>query len=349
MKYLHGGEVSQARISSYCEGFGVDIERGLCHIEFMTYRVAFQMDPMEGVNIDTDTSFALALEAQNRGATLFEYGPEHLSYDQGRIIARARPMRVQKVKGNHVSFDRRRRIDLAEDVDVVWMRQDPPFDMAYITAAHLLERLKGQTLVCNDPEWVRSCPEKIVPLDYPDLIPPTLISRDQVEIDAFREQHGDIILKPLYGNGGAGVFLVRKGDSNYLALLEMFFENSREPIIAQAFVKDVAKGDKRIILIDGEIAGGFNRKPAKGETRSNLHVGGTAEKITLTDRDREICARIGPMLYERRQILVGIDVIGRVMTEINLTSPTGVNELKAFTGVDAVAMAWDAIENRLKP
>ena len=318
------------------------------HIGPMTYRIAFQMDPMEGVNIDTDTSFALALEAQNRGYTLYEYGPEHLSYDQGRIVARARPMRVQNVKGDHVRFEPRRLIDLASDVDVVWMRQDPPFDMAYITAAHLLEMLEGDTLVCNDPKWVRSCPEKIVPLEFPDLIPPTLISHDRSAIDDFRAQHGDIVLKPLYGNGGAGVFVVRADDGNYSALLEMFFERSREPIIAQAFLKDVKNGDKRIILIDGEIAGGFNRRPAEGEARSNLHVGGTAERIALNARDREICARIGPMLHARGQILVGIDVIGNYMTEINLTSPTGVNELKAFSGVDAVAMAWDAIERRLK-
>ncbi len=314
----------------------------------MTYRVAFQMDPMEGVNIDTDTSFALALEAQNRGATLFEYGPEHLSYDQGRIIARARPMQVRDKKDDHVSFAPRRELDLAKDVDVVWMRQDPPFDMAYITAAHILEMLEGKTLVCNDPKWVRSCPEKIVPLEFPDLVPPTLISRDRKAIDSFRAKHKDIILKPLYGNGGAGVFMVRAGDSNYDSLLEMFFNISREPIIAQAFLKEVKGGDKRIILIDGEIAGGFNRVPAKGKVRSNMAVGGQAEPIELSKRDIEICERIGPMLKQRGQILVGIDVIGDYLTEINLTSPTGVNALKSFTGVDSVALAWDAIEKRLR-
>lgn len=313
----------------------------------MTYTVAFQMDPMEGVNIDTDSSFALAMEAQARGATLYSYAADQLSYNVGRVEARARSMTLRSEHANHVTFGDETILDLATDVDVVWMRQDPPFDMSYITAAHILEMLEGKTLVCNDPKWVRSCPEKIIPLEFPDLIPDTLISRDKISIDAFRAKHKDIILKPLYGNGGTGVFLVRDGDSNYTALLEMFFEGSREPIIAQAFLKDVAKGDKRIILIDGEIAGGFNRKPAEGETRSNLHVGGTAEAIILTETDKKICAAIGPMLKERGQIFVGIDVIGDKMTEINLTSPTGVNELKNFTGIDAVAMAWDAIERRL--
>ena len=305
------------------------------------------MDPMEGVNIDTDSSFALGMEAQKRGYDLFSYGPEQLSYNQGIVQARARPMVLRRQKGNHVSFGDEILLDLAKDVDVIWMRQDPPFDMSYITAAHILEMLEGQTLVCNDPKWVRSCPEKIVPLEFPDLIPDTLISRDKQAIDDFRAKHKDIILKPLYGNGGAGVFRVREHDSNYTALLEMFFERSREPIIAQAFLKDVASGDKRIILIDGEIAGGFNRRPAKGETRSNLHVGGTAEAIKLSAADKKICAAIGPMLKQRGQIFVGIDVIGDKLTEINLTSPTGVNELKHFTGVDAIAMAWDAIETRL--
>ncbi|MCF6220027.1 MAG: glutathione synthase [Robiginitomaculum sp.] len=306
------------------------------------------MDPMEGVDIDADSSFALAMEAQGRGAVLYSYGAEQLSYNAGRVEARARPMTLRREKGNHVTFGDEVILDLAVDVDVVWMRQDPPFDMSYITAAHILEMLEGKTLVCNDPKWVRSCPEKIIPLEFPDLIPDTLISRDKTSIDAFRAKHKDIILKPLYGNGGAGVFLVRDGDSNYTSLLEMFFESSREPIIAQAFLKDVSKGDKRIILIDGEIAGGFNRKPAKGETRSNLHVGGTPEAITLSKSDLKICATIGPMLKERGQIFVGIDVIGDKMTEINLTSPTGINELKRFTGIDAAALSWDAIERRLQ-
>jgi len=306
------------------------------------------MDPMESVDIDADTTFALAEEAQARGMTLFEYGPEHLSYNAGRIEARARPMTVRRDYGNHVSFGERALIDLANDVDVVWMRQDPPFDMAYITAAHLLERLKGRTLVVNDPEWVRSCPEKILPLDYPELIPETLISRDRIALDAFRDKHKDIILKPLFGNGGEGVFLVKRDDANYSSLMEMFMMRSREPIIAQAFLKDVVKGDKRIILIDGEAVGAINRIPQEGEARSNMHVGGEAVPTELSETDLKICQAIGPMLKDRGQILVGIDVIGDKMTEINNTSPTGVQELKRFSGIDSVGLCWDAIEAKLK-
>lgn len=311
------------------------------------YRVAFQMDPMEAVDIAGDTTFALALEAQVRGATLFEYGPQHLVYDQGRVMAHARPMRLQAKVGDHVAFEPRRLINLADDVDVVWMRQDPPFDMAYITAAHLLERLKGTTLVANDPEWVRSCPEKIVPLDYAHLMPPTMIARDKVAINAFRAQHGTVIIKPLYGNGGAGIFKIKSDDSNYSSLLETFFEMSREPVMVQAFIPEVSAGDKRILIIDGELAGGFNRVPQKGETRSNMHVGGSAQPVDLTPTDIAIAEELGPMLRDRGQILVGIDVIAGKLTEINLTSPTGVHELKRFTGVDATAMCWDAIERRL--
>ena len=313
----------------------------------MTLRIAFQMDPMETVNIDADTTFALAEVASERGYELFEYGPEHLAYNEGKIQARVRPMKVRREQGNHVSFEDRRLIDLAKDVDVVWMRQDPPFDMAYITAAHMLERLKGDTLVVNDPEWVRSCPEKIVPLDYPHLMPETLITRDKQAIDDFRAKHKNIILKPLFGNGGAGVFLVKAGDSNYSSLMEMFMESTREPVIAQAFLKDVSKGDKRIIIIDGTAVGAINRIPLKGETRSNMHVGGTPVPTELTETDMVICNAIGPMLKERGQILVGIDVIGDKMTEINITSPTGVQELKRFSGVDAAALSWDAIEKKL--
>ena len=313
----------------------------------MTLRIAFQMDPMEEVDINADTTFALAEVAANRGMSLFEYAPEHLAYNEGRIQAFARPMKIRREAGNHVTFEDRRLIDLENDIDVVWMRQDPPFDMAYITAAHLLERLKGKTLVVNDPEWVRSCPEKIVPLDYPDLMPETLITRHKPAIDTFRAKHKNIILKPLFGNGGAGVFLVKQDDSNYSSLIEMFMESSREPFIAQAFLKDVSKGDKRIIIIDGVAVGAINRVPQKGETRSNMHVGGTAVPTELTADDIRICDAIGPMLKERGQILVGIDVIGDKMTEINITSPTGVQELKRFSGVDAAALCWDAIERKL--
>lgn len=305
------------------------------------------MDPMETVNIDGDTTFALAEVAAARGMQMWEYGPQHLSYNTGRVEAFARPMTVRRERGNHVTFGPRELINLATDIDVVWMRQDPPFDMAYITAAHILERLKGDTLVANDPEWVRSCPEKILPLDYPELMPATLITRERRALDAFRAEHKDIILKPLFGNGGAGVFRVKSDDSNYSSLIEMFMESSREPVIAQAFLKDVSKGDKRILIIDGVAVGAINRVPQKGETRSNMHVGGTAVPTELTESDMRICDAIGPMLKARGQILVGIDVIGDKMTEINITSPTGVQELKRFSGIDAAALCWDAIEGKL--
>ena len=302
---------------------------------------------MEDVNIDGDTSFALAEVAQERGYTLFTYGPQDLSYNIGRITARARPTFVQRNQSQPAQFGATRVIDLEADIDVVWMRQDPPFDMAYITAAHLLERLEGKTLVVNDPKWVRSCPEKILPLDYAHLMPPTLITRDPAEIDSFRAKYKDIILKPLFGNGGAGVFRVKPGDPNFSSLKEMFLEGTREPVIAQAFLKAVSKGDKRILIIDGEAVGAINRVPQKGETRSNMHVGGTAVKTQLTTSDRVICDAIGPMLKARGQILVGIDVIGDKMTEINNTSPTGVQELKRFSGINASALSWDAIERKL--
>ena len=311
--------------------------------------VAFQMDPMETVDINGDTTFALAETAQARGWTMWEYGPEHLTYDRDRILARARPMTVQRDPSQPAIFGERELIDLAIDIDVVWMRQDPPFDMSYITATHLLERLEGKTLVVNDPKWVRACPEKILPLDYPELMPATLISRDRQAIDAFRAEYKDIILKPLYGNGGAGIFRVKENDPNYSSIFEMFMESSREPVIAQAFLPDVSKGDKRILIIDGEPVGAINRIPQKGETRSNMHVGGKAVKTELTEDDLRICRAIGPMLKERGQILVGIDVIGDKMTEINITSPTGVQELKRFSGIDAVASCWDAIATRLNP
>jgi glutathione synthase len=310
-------------------------------------RIAFQMDPMEGDDINADTTFALAEEASSRGYELYEYSPEHLIYNEGQVQARARKMQINRNGKDHVIFEERKLINLALDVDVVWMRQDPPFDMSYITATHLLERLCTHTLVVNDPKWVRACPEKILPLDFPELMPETLITRDRPSIDKFRSKHKDIILKPLYGNGGAGVFLVKEGDSNYSALIEMFIENSREPLIAQAFLKDVEKGDKRIIIIDGEPVGAINRIPQKGEMRSNMHVGGLATSTDLTASDLHICKAIGPMLKDRGQILVGIDVIGDKMTEINITSPTGVQELKEFTGIDAAALAWDAIERKL--
>ncbi|MEO1475014.1 MAG: glutathione synthase [Pseudomonadota bacterium] len=310
-------------------------------------RVAIQMDPLEKVDIDADTSFALAEAAQSRGATLHVYHPFDLSYAEGRVIARARPVTVQRVADTPGVFEAETLIDLAEDIDVVLMRQDPPFDMSYITACHILELLGDRTLVLNDPAYVRGSPEKLFPLLYPELMPPTLISRDEAAIAAFREAHKDIILKPLYGNGGAGVFRVKEDDSNYASLMEMFLERSREPIIAQAFLPDVSEGDRRIILIDGAAVGGINRRPRPGETRSNMHVGGTPEPYELTETDRAICDTIGPELKRRGQVLVGIDVIGDRLTEVNVTSPTGIQELKRFSGVDAAALFWDAVDRRL--
>ncbi len=313
----------------------------------MSLRVAVQMDPLEDVDIDADTTFALMETAAARGHALWVYGPDDLSYEEGHILAHARPARVQRVAGTPGLFAAPERIDLAEDVDVVLMRQDPPFDMAYITACHLLERVAGKTLVLNDPAQVRSSPEKLFPLLWPQIIPPTLISRNVAEIKDFRRRHRDIILKPLYGNGGAGVFRLREDDSNFSSLLELFLERSREPLIAQAFLPAVSEGDKRIILVDGEPVGAINRRPKPGETRSNLHVGGTAEPSELSRADREVCEAIGPELKARSLALVGIDVIGGRLTEINVTSPTGVQELRRFSGIDACAAFWDGVERKL--
>lgn len=310
-------------------------------------QVAVQMDPVQSVDIDGDTSFAMLEEAQSRGHACLVYQPEHLSYVEGRVQARVRPVTVRRKHGDHVNLGPERVIDLAKQTDVVLMRQDPPFDMAYITAAHLLEQVQGETLVVNDPAWVRSSPEKIFPLMFADLMPPTMISRDEQAIAQFRAKYKDIIIKPLYGNGGAGVFRLKPDDSNYSSLLETFFEISREPVMVQAFLPSVAQGDKRIILIDGELAGGFNRIPQKGETRSNMHVGGQAAAVELSPRDLEICKRIGPELRRRGLLFVGIDVIGGQLTEINVTSPTGVRELERFTGINATALLWDAIEGKL--
>lgn len=313
----------------------------------MSLRLAVQMDPIESVDVDADTTFALMEEAQARGAQMWVYSPNELSWNEGRVLARARPVRVKHVQGEHADLGDEVMLDLAKDIDVVLMRQDPPFDMAYQTAAHILEGLQGQTLVLNDPFWVRSSPEKIVSLDYPDLIPPTLISRDIQAIKDFRAVHKDIIIKPLYGNGGAGVFRLKPDDGNLNSLLEVFFAASREPVVAQAFLPAVEKGDKRVILIDGEPVGAINRVPQKGETRSNMHVGGRAEASGLDEDDLRICAMIGPMLKKRGLVLVGIDVIGGKLTEINVTSPTGVQELKRFSGIDACARFWDVVSKKL--
>jgi glutathione synthase len=309
----------------------------------MGLRVAIQMDPIGGIDIDADSTFRIAEEAQERGHALFYYTPDRLSFHTGRIMARGWPLTVRRVKGDHFSLGEEAEIDLATQ-DVVWLRQDPPFDMGYITTTHLLEHLMPATLVVNDPFWVRNAPEKLLVLRFPDLIPDTLIARDLSALRAFKRTHGDIILKPLYGNGGAGVFRLDPNDRNLASLHEMFAGLSREPLIAQQFLPDVSKGDKRIILIDGEPVGAINRVPAEGETRSNMHVGGRPEPVGLTARDREICARIGPVLREKGQVFVGIDVIGDYLTEINVTSPTGLQELERFDGVNVTARIWEAIE-----
>ncbi len=309
-------------------------------------KIAFQMDPIGDVDINADSSFRLAEEAQARGHDLFFYGPDMLAYQEGRITARGQDMTVQRVAGDPAILGPLRDVDLG-DFDVIWLRQDPPFDMHYITATHLLDRLAGQTLVVNDPFWVRNYPEKLLVLDFPDLTPPTTIAHDLDTIKAFKQKHGDVILKPLYGNGGAGVFRLDRNDRNLTSLHELFTGFSREPLIVQKFLPDVAAGDKRIILVDGEAVGAINRVPARGEVRSNMHVGGRPEKAGLSARDHEICEAIGPLLREKGQVFVGIDVIGGYLTEINVTSPTGIQELERFDGVNIAGRIWDAIEARL--
>jgi glutathione synthase len=309
-------------------------------------KIAFQMDPIQSVNINADSSFRLAEEAQARGHELFFYSPDKLAYDEGRVVALGQWFTVQRVQGDHVALGPEVLVDLAE-VDVVWLRQDPPFDMHYITSTHLLDRLKGRTLVVNDPFWVRNYPEKLLVLDFPDLTPPTMIARDLGMIKAFKARYGDVILKPLYGNGGAGVFRLDAQDRNLSSLHELFTGFSREPLIVQKFLPDVSAGDKRVILVDGEPVGAINRVPAEGETRSNMHVGGRPEKIGLSERDLEICARIGPLLREKGQVFVGIDVIGTYLTEINVTSPTGIQELERFDGINVAEKIWQAIEGKV--
>lgn len=309
----------------------------------MPLRIAVQMDHVATVSIAGDTTFALSLEAQRRGHELFHYTPDRLSLRGGKVSAWAEPMQVRDVKGGHFTLGEQQRLDLG-DVDVVLLRQDPPFDMNYITTTHMLERIHPKTLVVNDPAWVRNSPEKIFVTEFPDLMPETLITKDPREVAAFRKEFGDIIVKPLYGNGGAGIFHLAEADRNLASLLEMFGQMFREPYIVQRYLKDVRKGDKRIILIDGEPVGAINRVPSETDSRSNMHVGGRAEATELTDREREICARIGPSLRERGFVLVGIDVIGDYMTEINVTSPTGVREVKKFGGADIAAIFWDAVE-----
>jgi glutathione synthase len=312
----------------------------------MSLAVAIQMDAIEPIDINADSTFDLAEEAQRRGHRLCHYLVRDLSLKTGRVMAWGRTLEVRREIGNHASIGPLEELDLAQ-MDVVLMRQDPPFDMAYITATHVLEHIHPKTLVVNDPASVRNAPEKLFVTHFPDLMPPTLITANGDEIKAFREAHGDIIIKPLFGNGGAGVFHIQPGDENLSALIEMFTERSREPIIAQGYLPAVRRGDKRIILVDGEAVGAINRVPAEGEARSNMHVGGTPLKSELTERDREICRTIGPVLKEQGLIFVGIDVIGDYLTEINVTSPTGIQECGRFDGTNLAGSIWDAIERRL--
>ena len=309
----------------------------------MTLKVAVQMNPVEGINIDTDTTFMMMLEAQARGHRLWVYTPERLALEDGRVTARGRDLTLQAVSGDHHRLGAFEVRNLAE-MDVVLMRQDPPFDMAYISAAHFLELIHPATLVVNDPAEVRNAPEKLFVTRFPGLQPPTLITSDAEAIYGFRARHGDIVLKPLYGGGGSGVVRLKADDPNLDALLELHAMIGRDPVIAQKFIPAISKGDKRILLVDGEPVGAINRIPADGQVRSNLARGGRAEAVSLTARDTEICAAIGPELRARGLLFVGIDVIGDYLTEINVTSPTGAQQLKRFGGPDAAVRLWDRIE-----
>ena len=320
-------------------------------------RVAVQMDPIESINIDADSTFALMLEAQSRGHELWHYEVRHMALKEGagrpgdgkrleRLFARGHRVKVARRHGAHYEFGAMETIDLGA-MDVVLMRQDPPFDMAYITATHMLEHIQPHTLVVNDPASVRNAPEKILVTHFPDLMPPTLVTWDTKAIRDFRTEYHDIIVKPLFGNGGAGVFRIKPDDENLGSLLEMHFARSREPLMVQRYEPAVRQGDKRIILVDGEPAGAINRVPAAGEARSNMHVGGRPEKSPLTDRDREICAAIGPTLRDQGLLFVGIDVIGDFLTEINVTSPTGLQEIARFDGVHIEKLIWDSIEAKV--
>ncbi|HYF52648.1 MAG TPA: glutathione synthase [Salinarimonas sp.] len=312
----------------------------------MTLTVAVQMDPIQRIKIAGDSTFALLLEAQARGHRLLHYTPDRLSMRDGRIVTRAEPLEVRDVEGDHCTLGAAEPVDLA-DVDVVLLRQDPPFDMAYITTTHLLERIHPETLVVNDPHHVRNAPEKVFVTEFPHLMPPTLISRDRGEIDAFRAEHGDVVMKPLYGNGGAAVFKVTRLDPNFGSLFDLFSATFREPWVIQRFLPQVTEGDKRIILVDGEAAGAVNRVPAENDIRSNMVRGGAARPTDLTPREREICETIGPHLKRMGLIFVGIDVIDGNLTEINVTSPTGIRAIKRLGGPDLAVSVWDAIEGKI--
>lgn len=313
----------------------------------MPIRVAVQMDPMESIGIAGDSTFAIMLEAQRRGHRLHHYLAGDLSYSEGRVLARTRPVEVRPDPTDWFSYGDWSTLDLEDDADVVLMRQDPPFDLAYITATHLLERLDGKTLVVNDPASVRNAPEKLFVLDYARFMPPTLITRSLDEARAFQRQHGELVVKPLYGNAGAAVFFIGRDDKNLAALTELFGHVWREPFMVQAFLPDVAAGDKRIVLVDGKVAGAINRLPKEGEIRSNLAAGGRAEATELSEREREICDALGPDLARRGLLFVGIDVIGGYLTEINVTSPTGIVAIDRFNGTDTPGLIWDAIEAKL--
>ena len=311
----------------------------------MGFGVAIQMDPIEYIDINGDSSFAMALEATRRGHTLYHYQPKDLSFHDRKVLARVQALGVRREVGNHFTLGAPELVDLSE-MDVVLMRQDPPFDMSYITATHILEHIHPKTLVVNDPANVRNAPEKLFVTHFDNVMPPTLITKDRERILEFREKHKDIIVKPLFGNGGAGVFHLKPDDENLNALLELFSEMYREPVIVQKYLPEVRQGDKRVILIDGKPVGAINRIPAAGEARSNMHVGGRAEKVGLTRRDEEICEIIGPTLAEKGLIFVGIDVIGHYLTEINVTSPTGLQELGRFENRSIEADLWDVIESK---
>ena len=312
----------------------------------MSLKIAVQMDPVQSINPAADSTFALMLEAQSRGHSLVYYTPDSLALRDNMVSASVAPITVvDRPKGEHFTLGEAARADLSA-YDVVLMRQDPPFDMNYITLSHMLERIHPRTFVVNPPAAVRNAPEKILVTEFPELMPPTLVTRDRALIHQFRREHGNIILKPLYGNGGAGVFFIQEGDHNLAALIELFEQSFREPFMVQRYLPEVRQGDKRIILVDGEPVAGLNRVPAEGEARSNMHVGGRPELSDLTPREREICARIGPALMERDLIFVGIDVIGGYLTEINVTSPTGIREVKRFGGPDIAVLIWEAIEKR---
>ena len=313
----------------------------------MPLKIACQMDPIDRIDIRGDSTFAMLLEAQKRGHELFYYTPQNVALDGETLIARGETLTVQDRAGDHYKLSDPRKIDLGT-WDVVLLRQDPPFDMGYITTTHLLERIHPRTLVVNDPAHVRNAPEKVWVLEFQDLMPPTMVTRNAEDVKEFRARHKDIIIKPLYGNGGSGVFRVREDDSNLNSLIELFQTVFREPFMVQQFRPEVRAGDKRIILVDGEVAGAINRVPAADETRSNMHVGGQAVPTELTPRDLEICTRLGPHLKERGLIFTGIDVIGPYLTEINVTSPTGIRQVKAFGGNDIAAMIWDAIERKVR-